>query len=219
MLDDLELYLICRGLSAICLRRKEMSYKPLENIYTDISTAINKKENISFHEIIRGRCKVYLDLDEKIDITREKNYKEIAKEKSLDILTKLYKQLNNFEAHVFDSSGHTHTTIYKISFRVIFKNLYVEDCADCIEFINKNFNLNCIDLGCYMPGRFIQTMRVPYTAKSLGHYMDKIRLLKLINFDGETITPIAFSDISLELFKEFLIQTPVKYKNIKKYEV
>lgn len=161
-------------------------------IHGELSNPIGHK---TWHEIIESGNPVrpYIDIEnyttlDELDSEKAKQLAEIR-----EVLAG--RDYDLFEACGYDA-GHAK---WKISFHVLFRDIFVANAPAAGEFIKRFQFKECkVDKGIYNKGDV--SLRLPYCKKSLG---DSKRILQLLDSDNK---PVPIEQIGVEDIARFFIQ-------------
>ncbi len=175
---------------------KSISYNYLYEI-------ISLDDNPYRYEVLKGsKLKGYIDLDLKF-----KNKERLDERNAL--IKEIIDKLGSRKYYLFDSSGYDkRMKIWKISFRIIFPDIYFNQGSDMVGFVN-SFNLPNLDKTVYKDDHKMQLMRLPYCSKEGDD-----RFLKKVDISKPDYPLIPISKIKRREYKEYIL---TNINNCEKY--
>ena len=175
----------------VCNTKTIKTFDDYKGVYNYIKEMFNKKKVPTIYEMIEDNSKIYIDYEcyaekkEDLSDMRDKNINMIKC------------KLNAYNYNIFDATGIDGKGRFKVSFRVIFNDLYANG-VDMKKFVS-GLNLgDYVDYSVYKKtdGKK-QLLRLPYTKKEKKE--DK-RILKLVN-NNKTVD---FSEIDEKMYKCYI---------------
>lgn len=157
----------------------------LGKLYKEISL----KGNHTMFEVIQAECRAYIDYD-------LISTKENIKTDRINSILEVRDALQDHNYYLFDSTGLAQGGIYKVSLRVIFRDMNFPSGKAGIDFI-KGLKIRGVDYSVYKgPGK-MQLMRLPYTTKT-----GENRILKKLDDQNK---PLELTSITEEEYGAWII--------------